>query len=272
MRRLPLHASAGLVAAMSLAALPPLGGFTGEWLILESCMQGFRTAIAPAEVTLALAGALVGLSAGIAVVAFVKFVGIALLGAPRSAAAAEAVEIRTPFQTIALVGLSLSIVGLGVATPWYLRALTPAIDGIANADIVARMTATLPLVQPTYSGFSSASGFGWGITIVIAAGVFGILVRLIPRPATKTVQPWTSGAAYTPWTQYTGNGFANPTRVILHAAVRTVRTTSGDLFSTWRTQSSLARGSFASVQPYAKRSRASSLRISRTSSRSPSPY
>jgi len=230
MHRLPLHASAGLVAAMSLAALPPLGGFTGEWLILESCMQGFRTAIAPAEVTLALAGALVGLSAGIAVVAFVKFVGIALLGAPRSTEAAEAVEVSAPLQTIALVGLCVSIVGLGVATPWYLRALGPAIDGIANADIVARMTASLPLVQPTYSGFSSASGLGLGMTILIAALAFGILVRLIPRPATKTEQPWTSGAAYAPWTQYTGTGFANPTRVILHAAVRTVRTTSGDVF------------------------------------------
>ncbi len=228
--RLPLHATAGLVAAMSLAALPPLGGFTGEWLVLESCMQGFRTANAPAEVTLALAGAVVGLSAGVAIVAFVKFAGIALLGASRSAAAATAVEPRSPFQTIALAGLSLSILGLGIATPWYLRALTPAIDGIAHADVVARMTASLPLIQPAFPGFSSASGLGLGVTIVIAACAFGIIVRLIPRPATKTEQPWTSGAAYAPWTQYTGTGFANPTRVILHAAVRTVRTTSGDVF------------------------------------------
>lgn len=102
---LPLHASAGLVAAMSLAALPPLGGFAGEWLILESCMQGFRTAIAPAEVTLALAGAAVGLSAGIGVVAFVKFVGVALLGSPRSAAAANARELASPLQAIALIAL-----------------------------------------------------------------------------------------------------------------------------------------------------------------------
>ncbi len=228
--RLPLHATAGVVAAMSLAALPPLGGFTGEWLVLESCMQGFRTANAPAEVTLALAGAVVGLSAGVAIVAFVKFVGIALLGAPRNAAAATAIEPRSPFQTIALAGLSLSILGLGIATPWYLRALTAAIDGIAHADVVARMTASLPLIQPTFPGFSSASGLGLGVTIVIAACAFGIIVRLIPRPATKTEQPWTSGAAYAPWTQYTGTGFANPTRVILHAAVRTVRATSGDVF------------------------------------------
>jgi hypothetical protein len=180
--------------------------------------------------TLALAGAVVGLSAGIAVVAFVKFVGVALLGAPRSAEAENAVESRSPFRTIALVGLELSIIGLGVATPWYLRALAPAIDGVANADIVARMTASLPLVQPTFSGFFSASGLGLGVTIVIAAFAFGILVRLIPRPATKTEQPWTSGGTYAPWTQYTGTGFANPTRVILHAAVRTVRTTSGEVF------------------------------------------
>jgi len=227
---LPLHASAGLVAAMSLAALPPLGGFAGEWLILESCMQGFRTAIAPAEVTLALAGAAVGLSAGIGVVAFVKFVGVALLGSPRSAAAANARELASPLQAIALIALAVSLLGLGLATPWYLRALTPAIDGIANANIVARMTVSVPLVQPTFAGFSSASGLGLGVTIVIAALAFAILVRLIPRPAMKAEQPWTSGAAYAAWTQYTGTGFANPTRAILHPVVRTVRTTSGNVF------------------------------------------
>jgi hypothetical protein len=44
----------------------------GEWLVLETCMQGFRAALAPAEVVLALAGAVVGLSVGIAVVVSVS--------------------------------------------------------------------------------------------------------------------------------------------------------------------------------------------------------
>lgn len=225
-QRVPVHAVAGLAAAMSLAALPPLGGFAGEWLILETCMQGFRTLNAAAEVTLALAGAAVGLSAGIAVVAFVKFVGVALLGAPRSGAAAEAVERRSAPRVLALSGLLAAVVALGIATPWYLRGLAPAIDGPAGVHVVAMMTASLPLVQPAFPGFASASGLGLGATIIIAAVAFAVLVALVPRPANRTAQPWTSGAAYAPWTQYTGSGFANPTRVILHAAVRTVRTIS----------------------------------------------
>ena len=229
--RVPVHAVAGLVAAMSLAALPPLGGFAGEWLILESCMQGFRTTNAPAEVTLALAGAAVGLSAGVAIVAFVKFIGVALLGAARSLEAANAVERRSAPQSISLLGLVLAIIGLGIATPWYLRGLAPAIDGPAQAHVTAMMTASLPLVQPAFPGFSSASGLGLGVTIIIAAIAFAILVALIPRPANRTEQPWTSGATYTPWTQYTGTGFANPTRVILHAAVRTARTISSPVFA-----------------------------------------
>lgn len=224
--RLPVHSIAALVAATSLAALPPLGGFAGEWLILESCMQGFRTHSGPAVVTMALAGAMVGLSAGIAVVAFVKVVGVALLGAPRSREASRASERLPLLQATALGALGLAVVGLGVATPWYLHLFSASIDAIAGTGASAAITASPPLVQPAFAGFSSESGLGLGATIALSACVFALLVAAIRRPATRVVLPWTSGATYEPWTQYTGTGFANPTRVILDAAVRTVRETA----------------------------------------------
>lgn len=229
LRRLPAHGTAALVAALSLAALPPLGGFAGEWLVLEACMQGFRTGTASAEVTLALAGAAVGISAGIAVVAFVKLVGIALLGAPRSPEAAAARERSSIARSLALFVLALAVVALGVATPWYLRALAFAIDPLSGYATVAAMTASLPLVQPAFAGFSSASGLGLGATILLAAGCFALAVALIRRPPPRVAPAWTSGAGYAPWTQYTGTGFANPTRVILDAAVRPVRNVVGSV-------------------------------------------
>ena len=229
LRRMPVHALAGLIAAMSLAALPPLAGFAGEWLTLEACMQGFRTANAAAEVTTALAGAAIGIAAGIAVVAFVKFVGVGLLGAPRSAEAERAREKRGVLRVVALAILAIAIVGLGVGTPWYLRAIAPAIDGVAGAAVVANITTPLPLVQPAFGGFASASGLGLGVTIAIAGLAFALLVALIPRPQTRRVQAWTSGGPYAPWTQYTGTGFSNPTRVILDVAVRALRTVHGSI-------------------------------------------
>lgn len=226
LRRLPLHATTGLVAAMSLAALPPLAGFVSEWLVLEACMQAFRTANRAAEVTLALTGATVGIAAGIAVVTFVKFVGVALLGAPRSAGADVVRRDGSPLRGIALVANALAVVALGVFTPSFVRWLTFAVDPIAGVSAAAAVGAEPLLVQPAFKGFSSASGAGLAWTIALSAVGFAIIVALIGRPASRREEAWTSGNTYEVWTQYTGTGFANPTRVILNAAIRTDRTIS----------------------------------------------
>jgi hydrogenase-4 component B len=42
-RTMRITVSVALVAALSLAALPPFAGFASEWLVLESMMQAFRT-------------------------------------------------------------------------------------------------------------------------------------------------------------------------------------------------------------------------------------
>ncbi len=220
LRRLPVHGATGLVAAMSLAALPPLGGFAAEWLIIESCMQAFRTSNRAVEVTLALAGATVGIAAGIAIVAFVKFVGVALLGAPRSPGAERPRRDGSLLRAVALIVNALALVALGVATPEFVRWLASAVDGVGGFA-AARAVAVEPLlIQPAFKGFSSASGAGLGWTIAAFALGFAVLVALIPRPASRREQAWTSGSAYESWTQYTGTGFANPTRVILNVAVR----------------------------------------------------
>lgn len=52
---------------------------------------------------------------------------------------------------------------------------------------------------------------------------FWIVARCFARPRSRREVVWTSGESYRPWTQYTGTGYANPTRVILNAATRTVR-------------------------------------------------
>ncbi|MBC5822888.1 MAG: hypothetical protein GIX01_13060, partial [Candidatus Eremiobacteraeota bacterium] len=223
LRRLPVHGATGLVAAMSLAALPPLGGFAAEWLIIEACMQAFRTSNRAVEVTLALSGATVGIAAGIAIVAFVKFVGVALLGAPRSAGAEHPRRDGSMLRGTALIVTAAAVVALGVATPSFVRWLGFAIDGVAGVA-AARAVAVEPLlIQPAFNGFSSASGAGLGWTIALFALGFAVLVALIPRSASRREPAWTSGSAYESWTQYTGTGFANPTSVILHAALWTNR-------------------------------------------------
>lgn len=212
-----------LLCAMSLSALPPLAGFVGEWLVLESLMQAFRTGNVLFEVIFALAGAVIGVAAGIAIVAFTKLVGIGFLGAPRTQDASDAMQTRSPWQLIALLIGGSGILAGGLLAAPFLSLIAPAVDLIAGAPSVGAMIGAFPLIQPTFAGFSSTSPLGLGCVIAGFTFLFWILARFLGRAGSRRTAVWTSGESYRSWTQYTGTGYANPTRVILDAGVRTLR-------------------------------------------------
>ncbi|HTZ55775.1 MAG TPA: proton-conducting transporter membrane subunit [Candidatus Acidoferrum sp.] len=222
-RRMRLTTIVILLCGLSLAALPPLAGFVGEWLVLEALMQAFRTGNVACEVTFALAGAILGIAAGIAVVTFTKLIGMSVLGAVRADQAENERRARSPLRALGLVLGAFSIVTIGVAAAPFLRVIGPSIDGTAGAPATNAMIGTYPLVQPTFDGFSSISPSGLGVVLVGFVLFFWIIARCFPRPRTREAMVWTSGERYRAWTQYTGTGYTNPTRVILDAAMRTVR-------------------------------------------------
>lgn len=213
-----------LVAGGSLAALPPTGGFAGEWMTFEALLQAFRTQSPSAEISFALTGAAVGIAAGIAVVAFVKVIGVGFLGAPRTAAARDAMPSRSLGRLIGLLLGFAAVLGTGVAAPQYLALLRPAIDGLSLTGATSAILAEPPVIQPAFAGFSSTWPLGLGLVIAGFALGFALLVALVRRPRGHAVPVWTSGGTYRPWTQYTGTGFVNPTRVVLDAGIRVRRT------------------------------------------------
>ena len=221
-RGMPYTAAAVIVAAFSLAAIPPMGGFAGEWLVLESFMQAFRSANAAVEVTFALCAAAIGIAAGVAVVAFVKFAGIGVLGAPRSEEAAAARE-RGFAYPLATLAAAIAVLMLGILAPQYLRLTAPAIDSLSQTATVAAMLAAPGVIQPAFHGFASVSPLGLLVLIAAFGTLFGLVARAFSRPPMRRRETWTSGEPYRSWTQYGGTGFANPTRVILDVGIRTAR-------------------------------------------------
>ena len=224
-RRMPIVSVVILLCGLSLAALPPLAGFVGEWLVLEALMQAFRTANVACEVAFALAGAVIGVAAGIAVVTFTKLVGIGILGAARTGQEYRTEHARSPWRGGGLILGGLAIVGVGVLAVGLLRLIAPSIDAISGIASTQAMIGAFPLVQPTFGGFSSISPSGLGIVLCGFTLMFWIIARLFSRPRKRESAVWTSGEPYAPWTQYTGTGYSNPTRVILDAGMRTVRDT-----------------------------------------------
>ena len=103
-----------LVGAMAIAGLPPLNGFASEWLTLQALLHVTRYGHLGDGLAGALALAALAATAALAVFCFVKVVGLALLGPPRTPAVAAAEEPQLPMRA-AVAFLALACVVLGFA-------------------------------------------------------------------------------------------------------------------------------------------------------------
>ncbi len=141
--RLPWTAVAFLVGAMSISALPPFNGFVSEWLILQSILRSVELSSIGVKVIFALAGAILALTAALAVTAFVKAFAMTFLGHARSESAASANRTTKTLIVPMLILASLCLT-LGV-TPTY---VVPTIDRAIGEYTHA--SATSALVPPFF--------------------------------------------------------------------------------------------------------------------------
>lgn len=221
---------AALVAALSLAAAPPLAGFVSEWMILESLFQSYRFHSAALQFVGLLAGAGVALAAGLILVAMVKFVGFATLWKPFSRDPAP----RPPGLGVVLGGLAAVVVGLGVAAPWVLELLGPTVSQMAGRPVGIPVAGLLAIPM----GWSIVSGSPFGILsppavpIGLAVGAaVGVGYFALGGPSrVRRAAIWTSGRAPSgPSEVYTSFAFSTGLRIMLSSLLgtREVRRESG---------------------------------------------
>ncbi len=74
------RAVASASPSLTLAAIPPLGGFVSEWFTFEALLQGFRMPTLLSQLLCALAAAALALTAGLGLLAFAKYYGFMFLG------------------------------------------------------------------------------------------------------------------------------------------------------------------------------------------------
>ncbi|MGH8150188.1 MAG: proton-conducting transporter membrane subunit, partial [Steroidobacteraceae bacterium] len=139
LRRLPLLGSLFVVGTFAIAALPPLNGFVSEWMLLQSLLRVVEVASVPARIVFGLAGAALALAAGLAVTCFTMITASALLGQPRSRAAAEARRaprtVWVPMGLLAFVCFGLAVWATGVI-PVLGRLGAPIVGTDATAALV----------------------------------------------------------------------------------------------------------------------------------------
>ncbi|MDD5004844.1 MAG: proton-conducting transporter membrane subunit, partial [Acidithiobacillus sp.] len=137
-----------LFGAMSLAAMPPTAGFASEWYLFQTVFQDFHLISSAAQVSLALGGAGLALTAAIALATMVKVFGIGLLGREENPGK---VTGRWP-----VLGLGLLVPAYAVALPWTLAALVrdgwpavpAAVAAMVRGPILVPLTPHFAFISP----------------------------------------------------------------------------------------------------------------------------
>jgi hydrogenase-4 component B len=256
MRVMPWTAGAFLVGALAISAVPPFNGFVSEWLMLQTLLRGVEIPSTVLRLVFALCGAVLALTAALAVTCFVKAFAMGFLGLPRSESAERAVEARS--SAIAPMGmLAILCLILGVLPTYVIPALNhelqPLISpGSADTLVQPFFTANaengqLPaaFLQDFHNlGAQSGRGLlpGRGLVVllrgleanpvvfamspsysVIALAVLLLLAwfvvtRLTRRRAVARRALWAGGIPrLLPQMTYTATGFSNPVRVVFQA-------------------------------------------------------
>lgn len=196
-KRMPQVTALFVAGAVAISALPPMNGFVSEWLLYVGLFstlggvgqEGGLPAAAAGAVVLAMIGAL-------AVVCFVKVVGVVFLGSPREAGLSAhdpPASMRVPMMILAA-----SCAGVGLF-PWL---VVPMLEGAVE---------TWAGEMPT--PIASSALLGWitvvGLALVALAGGLFLAMRAMARARAATgVGTWDCGYAQpTARVQYTGSSW-----------------------------------------------------------------
>lgn len=213
-RRLPFTTTTLGLASITLAAIPPLGGFVSEWFTFEALLQGFRMPTLLSKLLCALAAAALALTAGLGLLAFAKYFSFAFLGRARSSLG----EVREPSRRPLGAGvLAVVILFLGAAAPWEIHAVGSGLQNMLGFNL-ASSTISHPLVLgPVFQNFSVLDPT-W---LCIVLPCYALLAALIAftadrRRGVRRAPVWVTGSgADLAAVQYRPSAYSNPMRVIL---------------------------------------------------------
>jgi len=259
MRLMPWTAGVFLIGALAISAVPPFNGFVSEWLTLQTLLRGVEIPSIPLRLVFALCGAVLALTAALAVTCFVKAFAMGFLGLPRSESTAKATEARgiaiAPIALLAVLCLLLGVLPTYIV-PALNQDLQPLISaGSAESLVPPFFSATAENGQlpraflQDFHNLGAQSGKrllpGRGLVVllrgseqnpvvfamspayalvalVILLTLTGIIVTRLTRRRNVARRPlWAGGIPrLLPQMTYTATGFSNPVRVVFHAIFR----------------------------------------------------
>lgn len=215
---MPVTAAAFGVGALGAAALPVSSGFVAEWVLLQALIHGPGRQDRLVAVLLPATVAIVALTAGLALLTFVKAYGIAFLARPRSTGAAAAHEGGWSTRAAMLLGAVL-VVGLGLGPGPSAQALAAAV-GAEGVDGVGVWGLSLPAARALLDPVAMLA-----LALAVALPVLAAkVVAARRRPRRQVDLAWGCGRArVSPRMQYTATSYAEPLVRVFEDALRPSR-------------------------------------------------
>jgi hydrogenase-4 component B len=260
LRKMPWTGAFFLVGVLAISALPPLNGFVSEWLTLQTILRSAILASTPIKIVFAISGALLALTAGLAVTCFAKVFAMGFLGMPRSQGAALASE--GPAASWAPLALLAGFcIALGILPTYVIPVVDRAVVPLAHESATAALVP--PFFRPELQRqenipqaflaefhdlgaqvgsealpgrglvvlhrgeernpvvFAMSTSYTLVAFAVILALTFIVFQFLSGRKALRRGPAWDGGLRHLwPGITYTATGFSNPVRVIFDAVLR----------------------------------------------------
>jgi NADH:ubiquinone oxidoreductase subunit 5 (subunit L)/multisubunit Na+/H+ antiporter MnhA subunit len=224
-KRMPYTAVFCLIGALALAAVPPLNGFTSEWLTFQLLLAGARYTVPSLAIMLPLALAAVALVAGLAAVSAVRLFGITFLAMPRTEEATHAHEASLSMR-LAMALPAVACLGLGVVPTFALIPLTGVVSdlGLPMGQLDTGLAMSLPLIGSRLWPIVIAALLGATAAAAAVATRVGH-VRIVRRDLA-----WNCGRiAQSPRTEYTAAAFAEPLKRVFTGFYRPTQEVSVDV-------------------------------------------
>jgi hydrogenase-4 component B len=217
--RMPVTAFAFGVGALGAAALPVTAGFMAEWALLQSLIHGARPEDRVVAVAMPVAVAVVALTAGLALLTFVKAYGIAFLARPRSAATAAAHEGGGWTMRLAMLASAAAVLALGLVPGVAAGAVSRA-AGVGGIDRVGWVGIELSGVDAQLDPAAlSVMALLFAVPVVFVS-----VVAARRQPRRRVDLAWgCGGVRVSPRMQYTATSYAEPLARVFDDALRPER-------------------------------------------------
>jgi hydrogenase-4 component B len=217
--RLKLTAIAFLVGAAAMAALPPLNGFASEWLVFQAILKGALLPQWLLKFAVPVVGALLALAAALAAVAFVRAFGIAFLGRPRSAEAADAVEPGR-LLTWPLLALAALCALFGILPLAGIALIRPVVQQLFPGAALPFGQSGVLFTVPLDAGEASYSGIVVAVALALMMALVATTVHRYASARLRRAPAWDCGFPDPrPQTQYTASSFGQPIRRVYATAI-----------------------------------------------------